>query len=232
MTFSTTTTTTDLVLYIRHPRFEFLPSYFLSSSSSNLNTKNHGIWNPWALLGLPMENESTLLACLPPENNNSILSTTSNQSPNSLHHLSFVRKRARMLRDAYMELASRFHPDALEQLQVAQATSAREWSSSTTAPWISPLEHFNAITNAYRLLDEPVAALALLRSEYLINHHEKIESDTKSKGFDEVEKEEVSVVFFFQHVYPSTYIYILFYCLFFIFIFSRNLLTYLVKIDV
>jgi len=97
-------------------------------------------WDPYAVLGLPRESESQVLAQLSGDATRS------------------SRARIAQIRDAYLDLAARFHPDG------SSASRSSTAAPKTGAPWISAIEHFNAITAAYKLLSDPMDTLAYLRA--------------------------------------------------------------------
>ena len=124
-----------LVPYVRIPRLHF---------SATLAASELSRWDPHAVLCLPAEASPVLLALLHAVDSNGGASTAS----------AALHERSQRIREAYLDLAARFHPDG---------ASASASHRQTNAPWVSLLEHFNAIAMAYRLLRDPFATVAYLR---------------------------------------------------------------------
>lgn len=127
----------QLVPYVRRPYFIAAPTAEAASLSQ---------YDPFLVLGVARETASQLLAV--------IHSASSSGADGSART---VQARISALREAYLELASKFHPDAGD-------SSRPVASSSSSAPWLSRLEHFNAINAAYRLLSDPFTALGYVRA--------------------------------------------------------------------
>ena len=152
-----------LVVYVRRARF--VPC------EGNFGVAPGG-WEPWALLGLPRETENELLACLPPAGAGGSplppprggsgatgspagAANSPAGSAAAASAAAAARRRTRLLRDAYMDLAARFHPDA---------GGGGGWQAASAAPWLPRSVHFAAVAAAARALSDPVAALACLRA--------------------------------------------------------------------
>lgn len=130
-----------IVPFVRTPRFSAAPP-----SAAALTA-----WDPFAVLGLPREREDDVLAALSD-------GSARAESASSVLVAKLRKRRLQAVREAYLELAARFHPDGSE---AAGAASASHDGSAIS--WLPPLEVFNAINAAYKLLSDPVSTLAYLR---------------------------------------------------------------------
>lgn len=130
-----------IVPFVRTPRFSAAPPSAAALSA----------WDPFAVLGLPREREDDVLAALPG-------ASARSESTTSALVAKLRKRRLQAVREAYLELAARFHPDGSE---AAGAASASHDGSAIS--WLPPLEVFNAINAAYKLLSDPVSTLAYLR---------------------------------------------------------------------
>ena len=132
-------TSMSLVKYERQPRF-----IFSCAAAADISR-----FDPYAVLALPRENSRLLLELLHESSSafDDAVATTG-----AIDVRVLLAARAAGVREAYRDLASRFHPDATKERAAVRPLCS----------WVSFEDHFNAIAAAHALLSDAHAACAYL----------------------------------------------------------------------